>query len=184
MGKMISTEYVQAGKEDSQIIMHNKTHGTRRSLKGLLKRSFGSQNKENEGAGRKGDAELSNPRITTPPPRISSLEFLPLDAQKPIQESYRKPVPAGQPSKSSSSSSSATLPYQSLRKAHPQFHDLLDVSNWPTLPPPTNPVCTPKQPSNLRQRPEQFDLIIRPCLDSHDSALPPPYSRHHDGRRY
>ena len=87
-----------------------------------------------------------------------------------------------QPSPSTPSSSLETLPYQSLLKAHPQFHDLLDVSNWPTLPPPTNPLRNPKQPSNFRQRPEQLDLMIRPCLDSHDSALPQPYSRHHDGR--
>ena len=149
--------------------MH-KTHSTHRSLKGTLKRAFRSQKNKNECAGRKGDAKLSNPRTTTPPPRISSLEFLPLDAQK-------------QPSPFSPSSSPGTPPYQSLLKAHPQFHDLLDVSNWPTLPPPSNPVRTLKQPSNLRQRPEQLDLIVRPCLDSHDSALPPPYSRHHDGRR-
>lgn len=167
---MISTEYIQAGKGESQIILHNKTHSTRRSLKGTLKRAFGSQKKGNQGAGQKGDAEPSNPRITTPPPRISSLEFLPLDAQK-------------QPSPSPSNSSCAAPPYESLRKAHPQFHDLLDVSNWPTLPPPTNPVCTPKQGSNLMPRPVQFDLMIRPCGDSHDCALPPPYSRHHDGRR-
>ena len=167
---MISTEYIQAGEKDPQIITHNESHSARGNLKGTLKRAFRSQKNKNECAGRKGDAELSNPRTTTPPPRISSLEFLPLDAQK-------------QPSSSSPSSSSATLPYQSLLKAHPQFHDLLDVSSWPTLPPPTNPLRTPRKPSNLRQRPEPLDLIIRPRLDSHDSALPPPYSRHHDGRR-
>ena len=166
---MISTEYIQAAEKEPEIIIHNKTHGTRGSLKGMLKRAFRRQ-KNNDHAGGKGDAEPSNPRTATPPPRISSLEFLPLDAQKP-------------PSPSSPNSSSATLPYQSLLKAHPQFHDLLDVSNWPTLPPPTNAVRTPKQCSNLGQRPEQLDLMIRPCLDSHDSALPPPYMWRDDGRR-
>lgn len=141
---MISTEYVQAGEKGPQIIMHNETHGTRRGLKGMLKRALASQNSGDEGAGGNSHA-------------------------------------ATQTSPSSISSSSGTVPYQSLLKAHPQFHDLLDVSNWPTLPPPTNPVHTSIEPNNLWQRPEI--LVTRPCIDSHDSALPPPYSRHHDGSR-
>lgn len=53
----------------------------------------------------------------------------------------KKTVPAKQPSASSSTPNpcSGTLPYESLRKSFPEFHALLDVNNWPTLPPPTNP---------------------------------------------
>ena len=152
---MISTEYIPAGEKNSQIIMHN-THSTRRFLKSKLKRAFNSQKKENDHAARNANAEPSTSRNTTPPPRINSLEHLPSNAQK--------------------------QPYESLLKAYPQFHDLLDVSNWPTLPPPTNPVRTPEKSNNLRQRPEQLNLMIRPCVESCDSALPPPYSPRDGGR--
>ena len=181
---MISTEYIQASEKAPRIMMH-KTHSTRRCLKGMLKRAFRSQKKNNEYAGWNSHAESSNSRNATEPPRISSLQFLlPSNAQKqPIYNIYRKPVPAGQPSPSSSSSSSGTLPHGSLRgsttllQSYPEFHDLLDFSTWPSLPPPTNLSRAPQQ-FNPWQTPEQLNLMIRRWIDSHDSALPPPDFKH------
>ena len=151
--------------------MH-KTHSTRRYLKNMLKRAFGSQKR----VGGNSHAEPCDSCNTTPPPRISSLPFLlPSDAQKqPSREVNRKPVPAKRSSPSSSSSSSGNSPYQSLRRStilleqQPRFHDLLDSSTWPSLPLPTN----------LWHTPEQLNLMIRRWLDSPDSALPPPAFQH------
>ncbi len=169
---MISTEYIQTGEKDPRIVMH-KTHSARRCLKGMLKRAFG---KNNEYAGWNSHAESSDSPNTATPPRISLLEFLlPSDAQKqPSHKIYRKPVPAGQAQPSSSSSSSGPLPHRPLRrstallKSYPQFHDLLDASTWPSLPPPTN----------LWRTPEQLNFMVRRWIDSHDSALPPPDFEH------
>ena len=91
---MISTEYVQTGEKDPQIIIH-EAHSTRRSLKDMVKRAIGSQKKT-----------------------------------VPVKQ---------QPSASSSTPNPGIIPYESLRKSFPEFHALLDVDNWPTLPPPTNP---------------------------------------------
>ena len=172
---MISTEYILTGEKGPRVIMH-KTHSTRRCLKGMLKRAFGSQKKNKEYAEWNNHAEPSNSRNTTPPPRISSLQFLlPSDAQKqPSHKIDRKTVPARHPSPSSSTSSAGTSPHRSLRRSttllqsYPQFHNLLDASTWPSLPPPTN----------LLRTPEQLNLMIRRWIDSPDSALPPPDFEH------
>lgn len=141
---MISTEYIQASEKAPRIMMH-KTHSTRRCLKGMLKRVFRSQKKKNEYAGWNCHAESSNSRNATEPPRISSLQFL---LQSPARRST------------------------TLLQSYPEFHDLLDFSTWPSLPPPTNLSRAPQQ-LNPWQTPEQLNLMIRRWIDSHDSALPP-----------
>ena len=167
---MISTEYIQAGEKDPRIVMH-KSRSTRRCLKVMLKRAFGSLKKNNEYAGWNSHAEPSYSRNTTTPSRNGSLQFLlPSEAQEqPIHHIYRKPVPDEQPPPYSYTSSSGSSPHRSLRrstillKSQPQFHDLRDPSTWPSLPPPTN----------LWRTPEQLNFMVRRWIDSPDSALPP-----------
>ena len=169
---MISTEYIQTGEKGPQIIKH-KTHSTRHCLKGMLKRAVGSQGKD----------EPSNSRNTTKPPRISSVQvLLQSDAEKEATHKInRKPVPSSQPPLSSSRASSGPSPYQSLLKSYPEFHDLLDVNNWPSLPAPTNLSRTLEPPTNnLWQTPQQLSLMIHHWINSspNNSALPPSEFEH------